>query len=306
LLAIVKKGDHVISDNDLYGCTNGVLSHHLPRLGVEVTFVNASVPGAVKNALRPNTKVVYAETVTNPTLKVLDIATIVAEAHSQPGVFVIIDNTFCSPLLTRPIDLGADVVVHSMTKYLNGHSDCLGGVACGPSGIIEEIRCGRLGGFTGAPLSPFDAFLVIRGLQTLAIRLEKCSRNAQAVAEMLEAHPAVKVVYYPGLKSHPSHEIALKQMRGCYSGVITFELNGDVDVAKSFLDNLRVVTLAVSLGGCESLVQHPASMTHAAIPREERMEIGITDGMIRMSIGCEATDDLIRDLKTGLDRLVQG
>jgi methionine-gamma-lyase len=301
VLTILQKGDHLITDNGLYGCTNAVFQHHLPRFGIQVTFVDATVPGSVSGAMQPNTRIVYFESVTNPTLKVIDVARVVAEARAQAGVVVICDNTFCSPVLLQPIRLGVDVVVHSMTKYINGHSDLLGGCAAGPRALIGAMRRGQFAGLTGAVASPFDAFLVVRGLQTLDLRIRRASENAMAMAEFLEAHPAVERVYFPGLESHATRAVARALLHTHFGAVITFELRATIEQAKRFLNGLKVITLAVSLGGCESLIQHPASMTHAAIPRDERLAAGITDGMIRFAVGTEGIDDLIADVKQALD-----
>jgi methionine-gamma-lyase len=268
---------------------------------VQVAFVDASVPGAVSSALQPNTRLVYFESVTNPTLKVIDIARVVSEAREQENVIVMCDNTFCSPVLLQPIKLGVDVVVHSTTKYINGHSDLLGGCAAGRQPMIDALRKGQFNGLTGAISSPFDAFLMIRGLQTLDLRIRKASENAMMMAEFLEGHPAVEKVYYPGLPSHGTYDVARKMMDTHYGSVITFELKGSIDDAKLFLNSLKMVTLAVSLGGCESLIQHPASMTHTGIAREERLASGLTDGMIRFAVGAEGSDDIIADIKQGLD-----
>jgi methionine-gamma-lyase len=301
VLTILRKGDHLITDNGLYGCTDGVFRRQLPRFGIEVTFIDASVAGSIQNALKPNTRIVYFESVTNPVLKVIDVERVVREARTQTGVIVICDNTFCSPVLLQPIKLGVDIVIHSMTKYLNGHSDLLGGCAAGSKELLSEIRKGQFGGLTGAIASPFDAFLMIRGLQTLDLRIRKASENALTVAQFLEGHPAVEKVYFPGLESHETYGIAKKMLGTHFGSVITFELKGTLEDAKKVLNGLKVITLAVSLGGCESLIQHPASMTHAAIPKEERLASGLTDAMIRFAVGTEGVDDIIADLSQSLD-----
>jgi methionine-gamma-lyase len=301
VLTILRKGDHLITDNGLYGCTNGLFQHQLPRFGVQVTFVDASIPGSVAAAMQPNTRIVYFESVTNPTLKAIDIERVAEESHTQRDVIVICDNTFCSPVLLQPLRLGVDLVVHSMTKYIGGHSDLLAGCAAGTQPMIDAIRRGQFLGLTGAITSPFDAFLMIRGLQTLDLRIRRASENAMMMAEFLEGHPAVEKVYYPGLESHGTYNIAKKMLDSHFGSVITFELKGTLEQAKRFLNSLKMVTLAVSLGGCESLIQHPASMTHAAIPREERLAAGLTDGMIRFAVGTEGIDDIIADIKQGLD-----
>lgn len=295
-------GDHVIADETLYGCTLCFLKRHCPRFNIDVTFVDTSVPGAVRAALRPNTRLVYFETPANPTLKIVDIKRLCEEAHSQEGVLVTTDNTFSSPVVTNPILLGVDIVVHSATKYLNGHSDVLAGMVCSKKEIIEKLRCEGLKDLTGAVLSPHDAYLIIRGLMTLEMRVLRACENAQKVAEFLASHPAVSHVYYPGLPTHANHEIAKQQMK-TFGSMITFELKGGLEAGKKLLNHLHLMTLAVSLGGCESLIQHPASMTHACCKQDDRRKAGITDGMIRLSVGIEGCDDIIQDLKQSLDML---
>lgn len=303
VLTLLSNGDHLVADNCLYGCTFGLFEHTLPRFGIQVTFIDTSVPGAVRAALKPNTKIVYFETPANPTMKIVDIKRVVEEAHSQAGVLVIVDNTFASPLLTRPLSMGVDIVVHSMTKYINGHSDVVGGCSCGPKALISRVKMEGVKDITGAVMSPHDAFLVMRGLMTLSLRVRQASENAVKVAEFLHSHPAVDKVYYPGLASHPGHDIAKAQM-AMFGSMISFELKGGLDAGRKLLNSMKLIVLAVSLGGCESLIQHPASMTHAGIPRDERLKAGLTDGLIRMSVGVEFVDDIINDLKQGLDQLV--
>lgn len=303
LLTLLKSGDHVIADDTLYGCTLSLLSHQLPKFGVDVQFINTAEPGAVKKALKPNTKLVYFESPANPTMKIVDIRRVSDEAHSQDGVYVVVDNTFSSPIITKPLDFGADIVVHSATKYLNGHSDVVAGFAVGKHETITKIKMEGLKDLTGAVLSPHDAYLLGRGLMTLDLRVQRESENAMKVAEFLSSHPAVERVAYPGLKEHPGHDIAQKQMK-YFGSMITFELKSGTAGGKKLLNNLHIMTLAVSLGGCESLIQHPASMTHACVSREAREEAGITDGMVRLSVGIEDADDLIGDLKQALDMLL--
>ena len=303
VLTLLSKGDHMVADNCLYGCTFGLFENTLPRFGIEVTFLDTSVPGAVREALKPNTKIVYFETPANPTMKIVDIKRVVEEAHSQEGVLVVIDNTFASPVLCRPLSMGVDLVIHSMTKYINGHSDVVGGCSCGPKALMNRIRAEGVKDITGSILSPHDAFLVIRGLNTLALRVRQASENAVKVAEFLNSHPAVQTVWYPGLPTHPGHDIAKSQM-AMFGSMISFELKGGLDAGRKLLNSMKLIVLAVSLGGCESLIQHPASMTHAGIPREERLKAGLTDGLIRMAVGIEFVDDIIADLKQGLDKLV--
>jgi methionine-gamma-lyase len=303
LWTILRAGDHVVADNTLYGCTHALLEHGFPKFGVSVTFVDAAKPGAVRDAMKANTKVVYFETPANPTLKVIDIARVCDEAHTHEGVIVVTDNTFASPVCTRPLEHGVDVVVHSVTKYLNGHTDVIAGVVCGRADFIQRVKMEGIKDMTGCVLSPHDAFLIQRGLMTLPLRVQRASKNAMKVAEFLQGHPAVERVYYPGLEDHPGHDIAQRQM-DYFGSVMAFELHSGLKGGMQLLNNLRVLVLAVSLGGCESLIQHPASMTHACVPRTERLEAGITDGMVRLSVGIEDCEDIINDLKHGLDSLL--
>ena len=309
LLTILSAGDHIVSDSCLYGCTHSLFEEQFPRFGIEVDFIDTSIPGAVAKAMKPNTKVVYFETPSNPTMKIIEIERVVREAHTYNtpdghDVYVIIDNTFCSPIITRGLDHGADVIVQSMTKYINGHTDVVGGSICSRNkALIRKIKGNGIKDITGAVLSPHDAFLVQRGLLTLDLRVRKAAENAMKMAEFLKSHPAVDKVYYPGLIDHPGHDIAEKQM-ALYGSMITFELKGGFEAGLKLLNNIHLMVLAVSLGGCESLIQHPASMTHACIPKEEREAAGMTDGMIRLSVGIESPDDLIQDMKQALDLLL--
>ncbi|KAH0792044.1 methionine gamma-lyase [Histomonas meleagridis] len=302
VLTFVKAGDHVISDGTLYGCTVSLFEHQLRKFGVEVDFIDTSIPGEVKKHLKPNTKIVYYETPANPTMKIIEHKRVVEEAHSQPGVLVIADNTFSSPIVTRPIEHGVDLVVHSMTKYINGHTDVVGGCVCGKAEHIARIKGEGIKDITGSVLSPHDAFLVVRGLMTLELRVKRAAENAQKVAEYLAANPKVEHVYYPGLPTHPGHDIAKKQMN-TFGSMMSFELKGGIEAGKALLDNLKLITLAVSLGGCESLIQHPATMTHACVSAEERHKDGITDGMCRLSVGIEDINDIINDLKQAFEKV---
>ena len=303
VLTILKAGDHVIADDTLYGCTHALFESGLTKFGIDVDFINTAIPGEIKKHMKPNTKIVYFETPANPTLKIIDIDRAAAEAHSQEGVYCIVDNTFCSPIIQQPLKHGVDIVVHSATKYINGHSDVVAGIICGKADMINRIKMSGIKDLTGSVLSPHDAWLIIRGLNTLSIRIKEESANAMKVAHFLKDHPAVEKVLYPGLEDHEGYEIAKRQMK-YFGSMMTFELKGGLEAGKKLLDNLKMITLAVSLGGCESLIQHPASMTHACVPKEEREEAGITDGMIRLSVGIEDADDLIADLKQSLDKLL--
>lgn len=299
----LKAGDHVVAADTLYGCTFAYLNHGLTRYGVDVTFVDVRDPENVRKAMRPNTKVVYLESPANPTMAIADIEAISAIAHQVDGCLVFVDNTYCTPYLQRPLELGADVVLHSATKYLNGHGDVIAGIVVGKKEFIDQVRLFGIKDMTGAVLSPFDAYLICRGMKTLPIRMEKHCANAMRVAEFLESHPAIDVVYYPGLKSFPQYELAKKQMK-LPGAMIAFELKGGVEEGKKLMNNVRLCTLAVSLGDTETLIQHPASMTHSPYTKEEREAAGIPDGLVRLSVGLEDVEDIIADLKAVLDTLV--
>lgn len=297
----LKAGDHLLADDALYGCTFSYFTHGLTRFGVEVTLVDFQDIDAVKANLRENTKVVYFETPTNPNLKLVDITAISEIAHKHnPDIKVIIDNTFCTPYLQRPLDMGADVVIHSATKYLNGHGDVIAGMAAGKVDFITECSMFGLKDMTGAVIGPFEAFLINRGLKTLDIRVKKHCESALEIAKYLENHPMVKRVYYPGLKSHPQHELALKQMKNGFGGIIAFELNATKDESERFINALKLCTLAVSLGDAETLIEHPASMTHSTYTPEALEAAGISESLIRLSVGLEDVEDIIDDLDMGL------
>ena len=302
LWTALKAGDHVIASKTLYGCTFALLNHGLTRFGIEVSFVDASNLQEVKNAIKENTKVVYLETPANPDLRLVDIKALCDIAHEKEDCLVFVDNTFCTPYIQRPIEFGADVVVHSATKYLNGHGDVIAGFVVGKLDFINQVRLFGVKDMTGAVLSPFDSYLTLRGMKTLEIRMEKHTKNAMEVAEFLESHENVTMVSYPGLKSFPQYELAQRQM-DMPGGMIAFEVKGGLEAGKKLLNSLNLCTLAVSLGDCETLIQHPASMTHSPYTPEERAEAGISEGLIRISVGLEAAQDIINDLKEGLDKL---
>ena len=302
LWTALKAGDHIVASKTLYGCTYAMLNHGISRYGVEVTFVDATNLDEVKGAMKENTKVVYLETPANPDLKLVDIEAISKIAHEVEGCMVFVDNTFCTPYLQRPIELGADVVVHSATKYLNGHGDVIAGFVVGKKDFITQVRLFGVKDMTGSVLSPFDAYLILRGMKTLQIRMDRHTKNAIEVAKFLESHPNVETVSYPGLESFPQYELAKKQM-DMPGGMIAFEVKGGLEGGKQLLSSLELCTLAVSLGDCETLIQHPASMTHSPYTQEERAEAGISEGLIRISVGLEDAEDIIADLKQGLDRL---
>jgi len=296
-------GDHVIASDTLYGCTFSLLNHGMTRYGVDVTFVDMADLEAVKKAVKPNTRVIYLETPANPTLKITDIRAVSEIAHSIDDCMVIVDNTFCTPYIQRPLELGADVVVHSATKYLNGHGDVIAGFVCGKQDYINNVKMFGLKDMTGAVLSPFDAFLIARGMKTLSIRMDRHCSNAMKVAQFLETHPAVASVSYPGLKSFPYYELAQKQMR-MSGGMISFELKGGVKEGAVVMNNVKLCKLAVSLGDAETLIEHTASMTHSTYTKEELASAGISEGLVRLSVGLEDPEDIISDLKQALDLII--
>ncbi len=302
VLATVRPGDHVVAFDDLYGGTRAMFTEVLAgRLGIDVSFVDARNPAAVEDALRPETALIWLETPTNPLLKLCDVEAIAAIADDA-GVTLGVDNTFASPYFQRPLDLGADLVAQSTTKFLNGHSDSLGGaLITGDDDLAEEIEFLQTVGL-GNVLSPFDAFLVLRGTKTLPMRMDRHEENALVLAQRLEEHDLVTAVHYPGLPSHPQHDLARRQMSG-FGGVLSFELTGGLEAVEAFLDGLAEFSLAVSLGGVESLIEHPASMTHSTVPPEERDAIGISDSLLRVSVGVEHADDLLADVERGLERV---
>lgn len=299
---VLHAGDHLLADDTLYGCTFAFFTHGLTRYGVEVTLVNFEDIDAVKTAIRPNTKAFYFETPTNPSLKLIDIEAIASLAHSAcPDAKVIVDNTFSTPYIQTPIDLGADIVIHSATKYLNGHGDVIAGMAVGTKEFINECNMFGLKDMTGAVLGPFEAFLIDRGMKTLDIRVQKHCDNAMKVARFLESHPMVERVLYPGLESHPRHELAKKQMHNGFGGIITFELKCSREKSAEFVNSLKLCTIAVSLGDAETLIEHPATMTHSTYTPEELAQAGIGESMLRLSVGLEDAEDIIEDLRAGLD-----
>lgn len=297
LLAFLKQGDHVVCTKDVYGGSHKFLTSLAPRYGIEVDFVHCTKLAAVKQAIKPNTRVLYLETPSNPCLTVLDLRELSRLAHEH-GLTVIVDNTFMTPYLQKPLELGADVVVHSATKYLNGHGDVIAGFIVGKQDVIRFIRKNIMGDL-GQNLNAWDAFLILRGLKTLGLRIRQHCQSAEAIARYLEAHPAIERVYYPGLASHPQHELAKRQMSGM-GGIVSFEVRGGYEAAKSFINGLRLAMISFSLGDPETLVQHPASMTHFSIPPEEREAFHITEGLIRLSTGLEDVSDIIEDLEQAL------
>jgi cystathionine gamma-lyase len=296
ILLMLKTGDHVLCGDDVYGGTFRIFDKVMKDFGLEATFLDMSDPARVRAALRPNTRLLWMETPSNPMLKIFDIGAL-AEIAGKANAPLVVDNTFATPVLQRPLDLGATMVVHSTTKYLNGHSDVVGGAVMTKDDTVAE-RLHFLQKAVGAVPSPFDCYLVLRGLKTLAVRMRQHVAGASAVATWLHSHAQVERVLYPGLESHPGHALALRQMTGP-GGMISFELRGGLPASRAFLRSLRIFACAESLGGVESLAEHPAIMTHASLPAEARRALGIGDGLIRLSIGLEGIDDLRADLERG-------
>ncbi len=299
ILDMLDQGSHVIAMDDLYGGTYRLFERVRRRsAGHEFTFVDLSDLAALEAAIRPETKVIWIETPTNPLLKLVDLEGVAKIAKAR-GILTVADNTFASPFVQRPLEQGIDMVMHSATKYLNGHSDMVGGVVVVGDDAGLRDWLGFLQNAVGAIAGPFDSFLALRGLKTLALRMERHCTNAQAIADWLERHPKIGKVYYPGLPSHPQHELAKRQMHG-FGGMVTAVLAGGLAPAKRFLERCEIFALAESLGGVESLIEHPAIMTHASVPAEKRAAIGIDDGLVRLSVGVEDIDDLIADLDAAL------
>lgn len=299
VMTLLQSGDHVVVTDNTYGGTYRLFERVLRKYQLDFSYVDTSDVEAIRAAITPKTKLLFLETPTNPVLRLTDLAAACEVAHAR-GVPVVVDNTFASPYVQRPIDFGADLVIHSTTKFLNGHSDSIGGVVVAVQDAhIEWLRF--IQNAEGAILGPMDAWLVLRGTKTLPIRMERHNANAMILAETLAAHPKVARVHYPGLTTHPQHALARKQMRG-FGGLISFEL-GSLERARTFLNSLQLMALAESLGGVETLISHPASMTHASVPPERRLQIGITEDMVRVSVGIEDIDDLKDDLAQALDRV---
>lgn len=296
-------GDHVVAANDLYGGTYRLFTKVFQRYGIEFTYVDATDLAAVEGALRENTRYLYLETPTNPLLSICDVAACVGLAKKKGNALVVVDNTFATPFLQQPLSLGADLVLHSMTKYLGGHSDAVGGALVGTDETLRT-ELAFYQNAVGGQLGPMDSFLFLRGIKTLHLRMERHCENALAIAKALEAHPSVERVIYPGLPSHPGHALAKRQMKG-FGGMVSFELHGGVEAANVCASSTQVFTLAESLGGVESLIEVPASMTHASIPAEERRKAGLSDGLVRLSVGVEHVEDLIADIRQAVEKAVQ-
>lgn len=299
--ALLSAGDHVICTDSVYGPSRVALERDFSRFGVESTMVDTSDPDLIRAAVTDRTRIVFVETPANPTLAITDLAGAAELAH-EAGALLVVDNTFSSPILQKPFRFGADIVIHSVTKFLNGHTDVVGGIVVfKDDDLMTRVR--KVLHYQGGTMDPHQAWLVRRGLMTLALRVRKAQENAQALAGLLAEHEAVEVVRYPGLPGHPQADLISRQMAGP-GALISFDLKGGYEAGKKVLGAVRVSTLAVSLGGVESLIQHPASMTHATVKREDRLAAGITDGLVRLAVGCEGTDDLVDDLKQALDTLL--
>lgn len=299
-LTFLSAGKHAVSTASVYGPSRTLLEGELSRFGVESSFVDTSDISKIEAALKPNTTLIYVETPANPTLSISDIKACAELAH-KAGALLVVDNTFCSPILQQPLTLGADVVLHSMTKFLNGHSDVVAGMLVAKSkDLIAKLR--KVIVQVGSTIDPNQAWLVLRGIKTLALRVKSGQSNAEKLAVDLSKHPAVEWVKYPGLQSHPQHELAKKQMKG-FGAMISFELRGGVEAGRRMIDAVKLCTRAVSLGGVETLIQHPASMTHAGLSEKARIAADISNGLIRLSVGCEAYEDLKADLMQALDSL---
>jgi len=300
LMNFLDSGDHVVVTKDVYGGTHKFLSTIAPRYGIEYDYVDCTNMDTIKNAIQENTKAIYIETPSNPSLTLIDIKA-VSEISKANNIPLIVDNTFMTPYLQRPLELGADVVVHSATKYLNGHGDVVAGVICAKEDVITNMRKNVMGDL-GQNLNAWESFMILRGIKTLGIRVKQHCDNAQAIAEFLESHEMVEKVFYPGLASHPQHDLALKQMDGM-GGIVSFEVKGGVAEGKELISSLDIAMISFSLGDPETLIQHPASMTHASIPEEDLPKFGLSTGLIRLSAGLEDANDLIKDLDEALNKI---
>ncbi|MGM9923562.1 MAG: methionine gamma-lyase [Bacillus sp. (in: firmicutes)] len=300
LLSLTKAGDHIVCSQGLYGCTFGLLQLMEDKYNITHSFSYLATEEELERVIRPETTVIYIETPINPTMKIIDLG-MIAEFAKQRGITVVVDNTFSTPYLQRPLEMGCDVVVHSATKYIGGHGDVVAGLAVGRKAFIDEVRSTTQKDIGGI-MSPFDAWLLIRGLKTLPVRMDRHCANTEKIFTQLKEHPKVKATYYPGDETHPDYAITQKQMKKG-GGLISFEIDGSKADAQAFLNALKLLKLAVSLGDTETLIQHPASMTHSGIPEKERLEMGITDQLIRLSVGLEAWEDIWRDLEQALDAL---
>lgn len=298
-MAILSKGDHMVSSAAVYGPSRVVMEQHWSRFGVESSFVDTSNIEEIRKAIQPNTKMLYIETPANPTMDITDLKACVELAKSK-GITIVVDNTFCSPYLQRPLEMGVDIVLHSMTKFLNGHADIVAGmIVTKDNALGAKIRSMMV--TLGCNMDPHQAYMVIRGIKTLGIRIERSQQSAMIIAEHLQNHPKVEWVKYPGLASHPQHELAKRQMDG-FGSMISFGLKGGLEAGKLLMNNVQLAILAVSLGGVETLIQHPASMTHSKMTADSKLKAGITDGLVRFSVGIEDVEDIIADLDQALEK----
>ncbi|MFZ4413541.1 MAG: trans-sulfuration enzyme family protein [Bacteroidales bacterium] len=298
--ALLASGDHMVSTDAVYGPSRAIMENHYVKYGVESTYINTTDATTIEQAFKPNTKVLFIETPANPTMDISDIAACAEIAHKH-GALLVIDNTFCSPYLQTPLDLGADIVFHSMTKFINGHADIVAGIVIAKEETIYKKLRGMMISL-GCNMDPHQAYMVLRGVKTLGIRIDRASENADKVADFLENHPKVAWIKYPGLKSHPQYDLGKKQMNG-NGCMISFGLKEGFEGAKKLMDNVHLALLAVSLGGVETLIQHPASMTHSKVTKEGKLKAGITDDLIRFSVGIEDAVDIIEDLRQGLEKV---
>lgn len=300
VILLLQNGDHILSIDDVYGGTRRLFTRVFKKFGLQFSFVDFKKGDDIKKHLQGNTKMVWIESPTNPLMKIVDLASVCSFIKGM-DILTVVDNTFASPYFQKPLDLGADIVIHSMTKYLGGHSDVVGGSIIVNDKVLAD-RIGFLQNAVGGILSPFDSYSVLRGIKTLEIRMQKHDENTKKIVKFLAKHKKVKKIYYPGLSNHPGHKIAEKQMTG-YGGVFSFELEGSINTAINFLESLKIITIAESLGAVESLIEHPASMTHASIPKEDREEIGLSDTLIRLSVGIEDPQDLLFDISQALGKI---
>lgn len=299
-MALLGQGVHIVSTASVYGPSRGVMEQDFSRFGVEASYVDTSDIEQIKAAIKPNTKLIYIETPSNPTMELTDLEAVVQIAKEK-SLLVVVDNTFCSPYLQKPLDMGVDIVFHSITKFINGHADVVGGIIVTKTQeLYKKIRHSMV--YMGCNMDPHQAYLVLRGVKTLSIRIDRAQENAIKVAEYLEKHPKIAWIKYPGLKSHPQYDLAKKQMKGPGS-MISFGLKGGLEAGKKLMDNVHLALLAVSLGGVETLIQHPASMTHAAVSAEDKIKAGITDDLVRYSVGIEDVEDIIADLEQALKKV---
>lgn len=298
--ALLGQGDHMVSTDAVYGPSRAIMENHYPKFGIESTYINTTDVENVEKAFKPNTKVLYIESPANPTMDITDIEKCAEIAHRH-GALLVVDNTFSSPYLLKPLDLGADIVFHSMTKFINGHADIVAGIVVTKDKEVYAKLRGMMVSL-GCNMDPHQAYMVLRGVKTLGIRIDRAVENSQKVAEFLESHPKVAWIKYPGLKSHPQYDLAQRQLKAPGS-MISFGLKGGFEAAKTLMNNVHLALLAVSLGGVETLIQHPASMTHSKVTKEGKIKAGITDDLIRFAVGIEDVEDIIADLKQGLEKV---